>query len=74
MARATEIPDEAFELREAPAWKITTVEKIPQAERPDPAFRKFHSINRGLLLLDDLGKAGRIPQCASFGRSLRTSW
>ena len=61
VARATEIPDEAFQLREAPTWKITTVEKIPQAERPDPAFRKFHSINRGLLLLDDLGKAAAFP-------------
>lgn len=61
VARATEIPDDAFELREAPAWKISTIEKIPASERPDPAFRKFHSTNRGLLLLDDLGKATAFP-------------
>lgn len=61
VATAIEIPDEAFEVREAPTWRITTIEKIPTAERPDPAFRKFHSINQGLLLLDDLGKAAAFP-------------
>ena len=61
MARAGEIPAEAFELGEAPTWTITAIEKIPTAERPDPAFRRFHSINKGLFLLDDLGKAVAFP-------------
>lgn len=62
VAKAAEIPDESFELREAPAWKITAIEKIPTSERPDPAFRKFHSSNQGLFLLDDLGKAAEFPR------------
>ncbi|HUP21313.1 MAG TPA: DnaJ domain-containing protein [Thermoanaerobaculia bacterium] len=65
VATAAEIPEEAFELREAPAWRITAIEKIPTGERPDPAFRKFHSIDRGLLLLDDLGKAVAFPNASA---------
>lgn len=65
VAAAAEIPDDAFELREAPAWRITAIDKIPTAERPDPAFRRFHSSNRGLLLLDDLGKAAAFPNASA---------
>lgn len=56
-----EIPDESFELRDSPDWSILSTEKISMAERPDPAFRKFYAIDRGLFLLDDLGKASAFP-------------
>jgi hypothetical protein len=47
---------EFFEVRDA-NWEISSVEKVPMDERPDPAFRKIHAINSGLLLIDDLGNA-----------------
>jgi len=66
-----EVPDESFELRESPSWSILSIEKIPMGERPDPAFRKYYAIDRGLLLVDDLGKASSFPSApasaVSFG-------
>lgn len=47
---------EQFEVREAD-WKISSVEKLSVAERPDPAFRQLHPTNSGMLIIDDLGKA-----------------
>jgi hypothetical protein len=37
--------------------RIKSVEKLPLALRPDPAFRRFHPIASGLLMMDDLGNA-----------------
>ena len=45
-----------FEVRDAD-WRIESIESIPLAERPDPAFRRIHPSDSGLLMVDDLGKA-----------------
>jgi len=52
-------PPIATDLFEAQAegWRLKSVEKLPTALRPDPAFRRFHPIASGLLMLDDLGNA-----------------
>jgi hypothetical protein len=47
---------EFFEVQ-AVNWRLKSVEKLPPALRPDPAFRRFHPIAFGLLMLDDLGNA-----------------
>ena len=49
--------EDQFEVREAD-WRLVTVEKIPAAQRPDIAFRQMHPTDSGLLMIDDLGKAG----------------
>jgi len=48
--------EDAFEIRDA-KWRLTAVQKLPPAERPDPAFRRSHPVDSGLLMIDDLGKA-----------------
>jgi DnaJ domain len=53
--KVPEAQDE-FEVRDA-KWRLTTVEKLPAAERPDPAFRRLYPIDSGLVMIDDLGKA-----------------
>jgi hypothetical protein len=50
-----------FEVRDSD-WKITTIEKIPPEQRPDPAFRQMHPTNSGLIMIDDLGKADGFGQ------------
>ena len=45
-----------FEVRDTD-WRIVSIEGIPRAERPDPAFRKMRSSGSGILVIDDLGKA-----------------
>ena len=45
-----------FEVRDAD-WRIASIDMIPLAQRPDPAFRQFHPNNAGLVMIDDLGKA-----------------
>jgi hypothetical protein len=45
-----------FEVQAA-GWRLRSVEDLPAALRPDPAFRRFHPIASGLLMLDDLGNA-----------------
>jgi len=42
---------------QAENWEIKSVDKLPLARRPDPAFRRFHPIASGLLMFDDLGNA-----------------
>jgi hypothetical protein len=42
---------------QAAGWRLQSVEELPPALRPDPAFRRFHPIASGLLMLDDLGNA-----------------
>jgi len=49
-------PTDMFEIRGA-KWRLRWVEKLPAAERPDPAFRRLYPIASGLLLIDDLGHA-----------------
>ena len=74
-----------FEVRDA-KWRLTAVEKLPTAERPDPAFRRLYPVDGGLLIIDDLGKAkglgpikaaalrydrcGRLAAQAGFSRGL----
>lgn len=53
--------EDQFEVRDAD-WRITTVEKIPPAQRPDTAFRQMHPTDSGLVMIDDLGKAGGLGQ------------
>ena len=50
------IATDLFEVQ-ATAWRLKSVEKLPTALRPDSAFRRFHPIASGLLMLDDLGNA-----------------
>ncbi|MDE0123663.1 MAG: DnaJ domain-containing protein [Bryobacterales bacterium] len=52
------IPDaaEPFEVY-GTNWKISAVQKLPLAQRPDTAFRKLHPTDSGLFMIDDLGKA-----------------
>jgi DnaJ domain len=45
-----------FEVQAA-GWRLNSVEELPAALRPDPAFRRFHPLASGLLMLDDLGNA-----------------
>ena len=45
-----------FEVRDAD-WTVSSIDKIPMSERPDPAFRSLYVRASGLLLVDDLGKA-----------------
>ena len=45
-----------FEIRDAD-WQLASIETIPYKERPDPAFRKFHFNDSGVVMIDDLGKA-----------------
>ena len=60
--RATGSPlDEQFEIRDAD-WRIAKVEMIPMARRPDPAFRRMHPVDSGLLMIDDLGNAAGLGQ------------
>ena len=54
-------PIEAFEIRDA-NWRITDVETIPLAQRPDTAFRRFYPTNSGLFVVDDLGNAEGLGQ------------
>ena len=49
-------PESHFEIHDAD-WRIESIENIPLAERPDPAFRQLHPNASGLLMIDDLGKA-----------------
>ena len=53
--------EDQFEVRDAD-WRIATVEKIPPAQRPDTAFRQMHPTDSGLVMIDDLGKAGGLGQ------------
>jgi hypothetical protein len=55
-ARTMPEAEDGFEIRDA-KWRLTAVQKLPPAERPDPAFRRLYSVDRGLLMIDDLGKA-----------------
>ena len=50
------VPNEVFEVQ-ADGWRLKSIEKLPPALRPDRAFRRFHPIASGLLMLDDLGNA-----------------
>jgi hypothetical protein len=45
-----------FEVQAA-GWRLESVQDLAAAVRPDPAFRRFHPIAAGLLMLDDLGNA-----------------
>ena len=47
---------DTFEVQAA-GWRLKSVEDLPVALRPDPAFRRFHPLASGLLMLDDLGNA-----------------
>ena len=49
-------PEDHFEIRDTD-WRIESIENIPLAERPDPAFRQIHPSDSGLLMIDDLAKA-----------------
>ena len=60
--RATASPsEEQFEIRDAD-WRIANVEMIPLARRPDPAFRRMHPVDSGMLMIDDLGNAADLGQ------------
>jgi hypothetical protein len=62
-----------FEIRGAEDWELLSVDKIPFKQRPDPAFRRIHPTDTGLIMLDDLGKSSlsnSAPASAlSYGRN-----
>lgn len=63
---AAEIPKPInyFDIHDANGWEIESVDKIPQDEKPDTAFRKYQPFDLGLFMVDDLGNAegfGQIP-------------
>ncbi len=49
-------PEDLFEIRDAD-WSFASIEKMSTADRPDTAFRRMYSVDSGLLMIDDLGKA-----------------
>lgn len=55
---------DSFEVRDAD-WSLSPVEKIPQAERPDPAFRLTCPTTDGVFFLDDLGNAKGLGNISS---------
>jgi len=57
MPQQPEAAEDYFEVREASAWELAELDKLPMADRPDPAFRRIHPTNSGLLLIDDLGNS-----------------
>ncbi|HUO03868.1 MAG TPA: J domain-containing protein [Candidatus Binataceae bacterium] len=48
--------NDLFDLRDSD-WRVTSVDKMPSADRPDSAFRRMYSVDSGLLMIDDLGRA-----------------
>ena len=50
-----------FEIQDGD-WRIESIEGIPTAERPDPAFRRIHPSDSGLVFIDDLGNANGLGQ------------
>ena len=58
--KAVEATDH-FEIQ-AGDWRIESIEGIPAAERPDPAFRRMHPSDSGLVFIDDLGNANGLGQ------------
>ena len=59
--RKRELPaaKDTFEVQAA-GWRLKAVEDLPAALRPDPAFRRFHPLASGLLMLDDRGHGARL--------------
>ncbi len=53
--------EEFFELLGEPGWDLSAPEKLPQEERPDPAYRLHFSARSGTFLIDDLGRAAAYP-------------
>jgi len=60
-----------FELVDTDQWTALGIEKLPPAERPDPAFRRLYATGSGVLALDDLGKSDpKAPAAAMrYGRN-----
>jgi hypothetical protein len=52
------VPDaqNSFDIRDTD-WSVASVEKMSPADRPDVAFRRMYSVDSGLVMIDDLGKA-----------------
>ncbi len=46
-----------FEIRDTNHWDLSSVNKIPINEKPDPAFRQIYPIDSGVIMIDDLGKS-----------------
>jgi len=67
-----EAESELFKLYDSDAWRILSVQKLTNSERPDPAFRRIFPIDTGLIMVDDLGnseKSNSAPAAAiRFGR------
>lgn len=60
-----------FDLVDTDQWTVLGIEKLPPAERPDPAFRRLYATGLGVLALDDLGKSDPQASAAAlrYGRS-----
>lgn len=72
-AERVEDAHDFFEIRDCEEWELLSIEKIPTDRRPDPAFREIHSIDSGLIMVDDLGKSEKFTQAPAaalrFGRT-----
>lgn len=53
---------DAFEVFDTAEWRIISNDKVPMADRADPAFRQMHPTNAGLFMIDDLGNAQGLGQ------------
>jgi hypothetical protein len=54
-----------FDIRDAD-WSVSSIDKMSPGDRPETAFRRMYSVDSGLVMIDDLGKAeGLGPIAAS---------
>jgi DnaJ domain len=54
-----------FDIRDAD-WSVSSIDKMSRGDRPETAFRRMYSVDSGLVMIDDLGKAeGLGPIAAS---------
>jgi hypothetical protein len=63
-----EAESELFELHDSSGWKLLSVEKLKNNERPDPAFRRIHPIDTGLIMVNDHGSGSAPAAAVRFGR------
>lgn len=48
--------EDLFDIRDTD-WSVSSIDKMSPADRPDAAFRRMYSVDSGIIMIDDLGKA-----------------
>jgi hypothetical protein len=51
--KPVEAESELFELYDSDGWKLLSIEKLKNDERPDPAFRCIYPIDTGIIMVND---------------------